>query len=873
MKTQEVRRRFIRYFKENAHTHVRSSSVIPHEDPTLLFINAGMNQFKDVFLGESIRDYSRACSSQKCIRVGGKHNDLENVGHTQRHLTFFEMLGNFSFGDYFKKEAIKFAWELSTEVFSFDPDRIWATVFQDDDEAYELWRPYLPEKRIVRFDEKDNFWAMGDIGPCGPCSELYYDRGPNYGENKSLQEDPENERYLEFWNLVFMQYNRDTSGTLTPLPSPSIDTGSGIERVVSLIQGKDNVFETDVLRHLIKEVESISKKQYDPQRETASAFRVIADHLRCLAFAISDGVQPSNLDRGYVLRKVLRRAVRYGRQLDLNEPFLAKLLPSLLDLMGEDYPELKINENRIGEILTIEEENFLRTLQKGGNRLQIVIDQALDSKKEISGEDAFLLKDTYGFPLEEIELIAKDTHLKIDVERFKELEKEAKDRSRKAHKTVEQVASESAYSEIIQEFGACQFTGYTSSQGEGTIIAILKDGEKVSSIKEGEEASIILSHTPFYAEKGGQVGDTGSIHHSDFEFRVTNCQSPFPGIHTHYGILEKGTIQTGQLIRASIDGQRRQNIANNHTATHLLHWALHVVLGEHVKQAGSLVDDTHTRFDFSHHKALTTQQLYEIEDLVNEKIRQNNTVESYELSYDEAQKDAEIKQFFGDKYGNIVRVVDIEFSKELCGGTHTSQTGNIGYFRIEKESSIAAGVRRIEAVTGKSAEALPRRSESVLDDLAQTLKTPKNKLSERIEKLLEENKALLKAQKENQKEQEKIALAALLSKQSKINDVNVLMEKVDGLDIRSMAETLLEKIKSGIVLLVSVKDETACQLLVRISDDLVSAGHKASDYIKVLAPIVSGGGGGKASMAQAGGKDPSKIDTMFETFITLLQNK
>jgi alanyl-tRNA synthetase len=861
MNTQEIRSKFLNYFKKQKHTIVPSSSVIPHDDPTLLFINAGMNQFKDVFLGKNKRDYSRATTSQKCIRVGGKHNDLENVGHTERHLTFFEMLGNFSFGDYFKKEAIRFSWEVSTTLFEFNPEKIWVSVFRDDDEAYELWRPYVPEDRIVRFDEKDNFWSMGETGPCGPCSELYYDRGPNYGSSQPFSENPDNERYLEFWNLVFMQYNKSSSGELELLPNPSIDTGSGLERVVSLVQETTSIFETDIFRNLISKVEELSGKNY--QGALIPAFRVISDHLRCLAFAISDGVQPSNLDRGYVLRKVLRRAVRYGRQLGLEKPFLATLLPTLVKEMSEEYKELKINQNRIAEIMTIEEENFIRTLQKGGNRLHLIIEK---SKSNISGDDAFLLKDTYGFPLEEIQLIAKDAHLEVDIKRFVELENKAKELSRDAHKKTEQTASKSLYTNIVDKKGVTQFEGYTKNNSEGTVLAIFQGEKECDSLKEGEKGVVILSHTSFYAEQGGQVGDKGLLHYNNNEFNVTNCTSPFTGLIAHTGEVLKGKIIVGETLQTSINSTRRKKIANNHTATHLLHWALHTVLGKHVKQAGSLVSEKQIRFDFNHHKALSQEEIYHIEDLINEKIRLNSSVQNYECSYEKAQKDSDIKQFFGDKYGNVVRVVDIAFSKELCGGTHATQTGTIGYFRIEKESSIAAGVRRIEAVTGKYAETLPRKQEELIDTLSNLTKTTKQKLFSRIEKLLEENKTLQQERTLALKEKEDQVFQELLSHQETLNNISVLIKEVKGVNLRTLADKLLNKMQTGIVLLASA---TPCQILIKISDNLVNEGHNANEYIKTLAPIISGKGGGKANMAQAGGKKPDTTH-LFETFKTLL---
>ncbi|OGN64605.1 MAG: alanine--tRNA ligase, partial [Chlamydiae bacterium RIFCSPHIGHO2_12_FULL_49_9] len=711
MLSQEIRRSFLNYFKSKGHTIVPSSPVIPHDDPTLLFINAGMNQFKDVFLGKSKRDYVRAVTTQKCIRVGGKHNDLDNVGHTSRHLTFFEMLGNFSFGDYFKKEAIAFAWEVATQVFALEAEKIWVSVYKDDDEAHALWEKHIPVNRIVRFGEKENFWAMGETGPCGPCSELLYDRGEKYGPAKNPKEDFSGERYLEFWNLVFMQFSKDASGKMEPLPKKSIDTGSGLERVASLKLEVDSVFQTDILRGLIAEVETISGKTYDLQNTTlAPAFHVIADHIRSLSFAIADGVQPSNTDRGYVLRKILRRAVRYGRTLGLQRPFLAGLLPRLISSMGEDFPELKGAENRITEILTLEEEAFIRTLQRGGQLLGQVIERSQKEAQKITGEDAFKLKDTYGFPLEEIQLIAKDENLDVDLKRFQELEDEAKNKSRKAHKTEAQKFDPNFFA----DFTKTHFDGYQHTSTESKLLGIVMGGQFVSHIESGQEGILLLDKTPFYPEMGGQVGDTGEIQKGTNAFQVYDTTAPFPGVIAHLGKMGSGTLKKNDQVVASIDVKRRVEIRNNHTATHLLHWALQKVLGPHIKQAGSLVDEKRLRFDFSHHKPLSPAELKEIERLVNEKIRENLPVQTYELSFEEAQKRSEIKQFFGEKYGDRVRVVDIEFSKELCGGTHALRAGDLGLFKIAKESSIAAGVRRIEAVTGKYAEELIEAGEAIL---------------------------------------------------------------------------------------------------------------------------------------------------------------
>jgi alanyl-tRNA synthetase len=866
MTSQDIRRNYLKYFKDKGHTVVASSPVVPHDDPTLLFINAGMNQFKDVFLGKNKRDYTRAATSQKCIRVGGKHNDLDNVGHTARHLTFFEMLGNFSFGDYFKKEAIAYAWDVTTNIFQFDPEKVWISIFREDDEAFELWKPIVGEKKIVRMDEKDNFWTMGDTGPCGPCSELYYDRGEKYGSAKSPKEDIEGTRHLEFWNLVFMQFNRDKSGKMTDLPSQSIDTGSGLERVASLKMGVDTVFATDVLRGLIAQIENVSGKPYNPQDPVLSpAFHVIADHLRSLSFAISDGAQPSNVERGYILRKLLRRAVRYGRMLGMHEPFLAKILPRLVATMGDDYPELKASEARIAEILHVEEEGFLRTLKRGGNILGSVIEQAQKSPhKQITGEEAFKLKDTYGFPLEEILLIAKDTGLQVNLESYELLEKEAKERSRSAQAVHTQEVEESLFKEYVEKQGPCEFVGFDNTQTPGKVKALVVNGQFVDQMQEGDEGMVLLDRTVFYAEKGGQCGDTGEISHPNAHFTVTDCKAPYPGVVAHVGKLEKGSLHLNETISAELNTERRQEIAGNHTATHLLHYALQKVLGPHIRQAGSLVEESRLRFDFNHHKALTKEEIRQIESLVNEKIRGGHEVKWYELTYEEAQKRSDIKQFFGEKYGAKVRVVDIDYSKELCGGTHTKNVSSIGLFRIAKEESIASGVRRIVALTGKRAESLAYVTEDLVEKTAELLKTPSAKLLERATTLVEENKQLQHELKQFKRASLHTLSKELLTKTQKAGSHSLIAEivSIEADLIPELIETLIAGLKSGIVLLGS-KADGRCQLMARISSDLTSQGIQAVQLIKEIAPSVGGSGGGKAESAQAGGKNPEGLQEAF----------
>jgi alanyl-tRNA synthetase len=860
MLTQQLRRKFIDYFKSQNHTHVTSSAVIPHDDPTLLFTNAGMNQFKEVFLGASVRDYTRAVTCQKCIRAGGKHNDLENVGHTARHLTLFEMLGNFSFGDYFKEEAIRFAWHVSTVVFGFDPDRIWPTIYQDDEEAFQLWTNYVPASRITRFGKKDNFWAMGDTGPCGPCSELFYDRGPAYGNATSPANDTEGTRFLEFWNLVFMQYNCQPDGTLVPLPKPCVDTGAGLERIIALKMDVDSLFETDTLRSIIAQIEELSKISYDTaDSERKPAFRVIADHLRSLSFAIADGAQPSNVERGYVLRKILRRAVRYGRMLGFDKPFLAQILPRLVATMGSDYPELVSAEKRIAEILTLEEESFLRTLQRGGNMLQQVVNQAHLHGNIISGDDAFKLKDTYGLPLEEIALIAKDNGLTIDEVRFEELSQEARERSKRQHKNVQHTSQVCNYAELSENYPKTRFTGYDTLSSDARILALWQDDQPVDTLEEGSTGSVLLDSTPFYATMGGQIGDKGVLLGNNSSFSVEECTAPQKGFTIHTGTMTQGMLSVGDTITATVETERRQAIAAHHTATHLLHWALQQVLGEHVRQAGSVVDAERLRFDFSHHKALTPEEIVKLEDAVNAQIRANTPVKWYEISYEEAQQQRDIKQFFGDKYDSTVRVVDIDFSKELCGGTHATHTGSLGYFAIAKEGSIAAGVRRIEAFVGLPAEALRRADAILIDQVADTLKTKPSLLLERVQKLQEEHKALTQEIKKLRQQQLMQQIENLIPKADKIGNITFLTAELncDGEELRSCAEELMQRLSSAVVVL-NNNTEGRCQVIVRVSDDL-TAHINAGALAKLIATYLGGSGGGKPSQAQAGGKDSSQM--------------
>ena len=876
MLSQEIRKKFLSFFKEKKHSIIPSSPTVPHDDPTLLFINAGMNQFKDVFLRKSQRDYTRATSSQKCIRVGGKHNDLDNVGHTSRHMTFFEMLGNFSFGDYFKKEAIEFAWQVTTEIFQYDPKRVWVSVFETDDDAFELWKPFIDEKRIIRLGEEENFWSMGETGPCGPCSELLYDRGDKFGSATSPFEDKSGERYPEFWNLVFMEFNRDSSGKMTPLPKQCVDTGAGLERVVSFMMEADNIFQSDILSTLIARVEELSGKKYDlTDTHLAPPFHVIADHVRALAFAIADGAQPSNIERGYVLRKILRRAVRYGRLLGFNKPFLADILPRLVETMGNDYPELKSAETQISEILTIEEEGFLRTLRRGGNILNNITEKANKSnRKEISGEDAFKLKDTYGFPLEEILLIAKDSELTVNLDAYELLEKQARDRSRQAKTSIKQMAETTIFEAFIKLHGTSEFVGYDEVETEGSVTGLIVEGQVVETMEAGQEGLILLDRTPFYSEKGGQVGDIGTLKHKKAHFVVQDCQTPYPGVIAHHGVLEKGILIIGEPVVAEIDQKRRREIAKHHTATHLLHWALQKVLGTHIKQAGSLVESGRLRFDFNHHKALSQDEIREIEKLVNEKVWENIPLKTYELKFEEMQKHPDIKQFFGDKYGDVVRVVDINgYSKELCGGTHVNNVGEVGYFRIAKEGSIAKGVRRIEGVTGKEAEKLRYALEDQLSNIALTLKANLPKVEDALQNLVKENERLKEKALFARKKSLNDLASTLMAKITKAKEIPILSAVVDiqKSELNDLGNDLMNRMQSGVILLCVIEGEK-CQLFIKVSPDLVEKGIHANTLIKAIAEFIEGTGGGRKEMAQAGGKNPKGVIIAFDNIQEMLRD-
>lgn len=871
MNCKDIRNAFLTHFRKEGHTLLDSAPVVPHNDPTLLFNNAGMNQFKDVFLGKVPPKYPIVATSQKCIRAGGKHNDLDQVGHTSRHLTFFEMLGNFSFGDYFKEKAIEHAWILMTEIFKLEKDKLWASVFETDDESYELWKKHLPQERIVRLGEKDNFWAMGPVGPCGPCSEILYDRGSDYGSAPSPAEDISGERYLELWNLVFMESNRAEDGSLSPLPKKCIDTGAGLERLAMILNDVDDVYDTDVLQALIKQIEVISGFKYQHDSENGAAFRVIADHIRCLSFAIADGAQPSNTERGYVLRKILRRAVRYGRQLGLMEPFLAQLLPTLINHMSDPYSQLKESKKQIEELLNLEETAFIRTLNRGKNLLDKVI---LNSKEsgQISGEDAFKLKDTYGLPFEEMELIATDNSLTIDKKLYEKLIEQARDLSKKAHQQVKQSVDTSIFDSFTS---LCEFVGFTSQQAKASIQAIIVNNKFTQTLEQGQEAMILVNRSPFYAEKGGQIGDHGVIQKDQNTFTVTDCITPKEGIICHTGQLESGSLSVGDSVILQVNSQERAATEGNHSATHLLHYALKKVLGDHIKQAGSLVDIDRLRFDFNHHKGLSDQEIESVEQIVNAWVRQNVPVKTYEISYEEAQKQPDIQQFFGEKYGATVRVVDIHPSRELCGGTHVDTTGNIGLFKIIKESSIASGVRRIEALTGNEAEVWVTNQLKRLNALSSMLSVANDKIEEGVSKLQKERQSYKQELKQEQKKSLQSTVDQLLNSKESIQGIEIISGSValSAELFKELCTKLDQNLSDGILILANTTASDKCSLIVCMQQDAIDKKLSAGALVKEVAPLFEGKGGGKAQRAQAGGVKPEGLEMAIATARTLIQEK
>ena len=857
MKTSaDIRQLFLDYFRDHGHEIVASSPLIPGNDPTLLFTNAGMVPFKDVFTGQEQRNYVRAVSSQRCVRAGGKHNDLENVGYTARHHTFFEMLGNFSFGDYFKLEAIQYAWQFLTETLSIPAEKLWITVFEDDDEAYDIWFKVIgvAVERITRIGAKDNFWSMGDTGPCGPCSEIFYDHGEEVAGGPPGSADEDGDRYIEIWNLVFMQYDRDAQGNLNPLPKPSVDTGMGLERLVAVMQGVHSNYEIDLFQNLIRAAAEVT---HSTDLDNKS-LRVIADHIRSCAFLIVDGVLPSNEGRGYVLRRIIRRAIRHGYKLGMHTPFFHKLVKPLQDEMGAAYPELVKASKHVIKVLKLEEERFAETLEQGMRLLEDVIDNLQD--KTIGGDTAFRLYDTYGFPVDLTADIARERGLSLDMAGFEQAMEDQRQRARAAS----QFGATDNVNVLID--GETEFSGYQHLQDSSVVSALVRDGELTGSIKSGDQAIVYLERSPFYGESGGQVGDTGRLLGKGIVFEVTDTQKQKGGQIAHIGSLIQGVLNSGDKLTAEVDTERRDAIRLNHSATHLLHAALREVLGDHVAQKGSLVDPERLRFDFSHYEPVTTEQLTTIEQLVNRQIRDNAEVETMVTDY-EAAVEAGAMALFGEKYGDQVRVLKIgDFSTELCGGTHASRAGDIGLFKITAESGIASGVRRIEAVTGKGALKYIGETEKNLDQIAQLVKCAANDAPEKISQLLEKNRKLEKELEQLKARQASSAGSELSSQAVEIDGLQVLAARLDGADVKSLRDTvdqLKNKLGSAAVVLASVNGEKI-SLIAGVSKDQVKR-IKAGDLVNAVATQVGGRGGGRPDMAQAGGNDPAALDAALKS--------
>ena len=877
MTGSEIRKKFLKYFEKNEHTIVKSSSLVPLNDPTLMFANAGMNQFKDVFLGFEKREYRRATSSQKCVRAGGKHNDLENVGKTARHHTFFEMLGNFSFGDYFKQGAINFAWEFLTEELKLDKDKLWVTVYLDDDEAYEIWNKEIkiPSSRIVRLGEKDNFWSMGDTGPCGPCSEILFDQGEKMrcGDNCGIGKC-DCDRYLEIWNLVFMQYNRDESGKMTQLPKPSIDTGMGLERITAVVQKVTSNYDTDLLKDIIDYASKLSGIEYGKTEEKDISLRVIADHSRAITFLINDGVLPSNEGRGYVLRRIMRRAARHGKLIGMEEAFLYKMAECVADKMHDEYPELKDNLPYIQEVIKTEEERFLLTLDRGLSMLEEEMEKLKSNGKTvISGETAFRLYDTFGFPFDLVEDIAEGYGFKVDKQGFELSMQKQQEQSRQSWSGSGDEGVDTVYKKIIAEDIKTTFIGYESIEGESVVKKIIKKGEITEIAEQGDKVEIILEKTPFYGESGGQVGDKGKIYSDNFEANVYDTKK-FLDLMVHYVHIKKGKIKTEEKCKAVVYDNIRFLTAANHTATHLLQYALKEVLGEHVKQAGSLVNNERLRFDFTHFKGMSNEELFKVEDIVNRKIRENIKLKIEEMDINKA-REMGATALFGEKYGEIVRVVNIgEFSIELCGGTHVQRTGDIGFFKIITETSIASGIRRVEAFTCQNAIDYMREMEKDYNETLNILKVKRGKVTEKVSSLLSENKKLNKALGEiNRKLSEKDMERNIEEGVKNINGVKLICYKVENKnqkELRNLLDIIKGKIESGVILVASV-NEKKVSVIVSVTKDLTGK-IKAGDIMKTIAPVIDGKGGGRPETAQGGGNKPEKIDDAFTEVEKILKN-
>ncbi|WP_440650759.1 alanine--tRNA ligase [Escherichia coli] len=856
--TAEIRQAFLDFFHSKGHQVVASSSLVPHNDPTLLFTNAGMNQFKDVFLGLDKRNYSRATTSQRCVRAGGKHNDLENVGYTARHHAFFEMLGNFSFGDYFKHDAIQFAWELLTSEkwFALPKERLWVTVYESDDEAYEIWEKEvgIPRERIIRIGDNkgapyasDNFWQMGDTGPCGPCTEIFYDHGDHIWGGPPGSPEEDGDRYIEIWNIVFMQFNRQADGTMEPLPKPSVDTGMGLERIAAVLQHVNSNYDIDLFRTLIQAVAKVT----GATDLSNKSLRVIADHIRSCAFLIADGVMPSNENRGYVLRRIIRRAVRHGNMLGAKETFFYKLVGPLIDVMGSAGEDLKRQQAQVEQVLKTEEEQFARTLERG----LALLDEELAklSGDTLDGETAFRLYDTYGFPVDLTADVCRERNIKVDEAGFEAAMEEQRRRAREAS------GFGADYNAMIRVDSASEFKGYDHLELNGKVTALFVDGKAVDAINAGQEAVVVLDQTPFYAESGGQVGDKGELKGANFSFAVEDTQKYGQAIG-HIGKLAAGSLKVGDAVQADVDEARRARIRLNHSATHLMHAALRQVLGTHVSQKGSLVNDKVLRFDFSHNEAMKPEEIRAVEDLVNAQIRRNLPIETNIMDL-EAAKAKGAMALFGEKYDERVRVLSMgDFSTELCGGTHASRTGDIGLFRIISESGTAAGVRRIEAVTGEGAIATVHADSDRLSEVAHLLKGDSNNLADKVRSVLERTRQL---EKELQQLKEQAAAqesANLSSKAIDVNGVKLLVSELSGVEpkmLRTMVDDLKNQLGSTIIVLATVA-EGKVSLIAGVSKDVTDR-VKAGELIGMVAQQVGGKGGGRPDMAQAGGTDAAAL--------------
>jgi len=862
MKSSEIRTRFLKYFERNGHTIVASSPLVPGNDPTLLFTNAGMVQFKDVFLGLDKRPYVRATTSQKCVRAGGKHNDLENVGYTARHHTFFEMLGNFSFGDYFKRDAIRFAWELLTKEYGLDPDRMWVTVYHTDDEAYDIWTKEIkvPRERVARIGDKpggpkfqsDNFWQMGETGPCGPCTEVFWDHGPGIEGGPPGSPDADGDRYIEIWNLVFMQFNRDEAGTLHPLPKPSVDTGMGLERIAAVLQGVHSNYEIDLFQDLIKAAARVTGAKH----LESNSLKVIADHIRACSFLICDGVIPGNEGRGYVLRRIIRRAIRHGYKLGQKQPFFHLLVEDLSRVMGEAYPELPAAKGRIAAVLKQEEERFAETLEHGME----VLEGALHREdRMLDGETVFKLYDTFGFPVDLTADIARERGLQVDFAGFEAEMQQQRERARAASKFHMQAGVE-------YKGKATEFHGYDTLKLEGRVLAIYKEGSSVAQIEAGDEAVVVLDRTPFYAESGGQVGDAGMLTSGHGTFEVHDTQKIQAEVFGHKGALKAGRLAVGDVVTAQVDADLRARAAYNHSATHLMHEALRRVLGRHVQQKGSLVDPWKTRFDFSHNAPLSPEEIREVEKLVNDEIRQNHPVEPRLMKYDEAIK-AGAMALFGEKYGDDVRVIGMgEFSTELCGGTHVRRTGDIGFFKIVAQAGVAAGIRRVEAVTANGALEWVQQQNAQVEGVADMLKVQPGEVGARLHQIMDNVKSL---EKELARLKSKLASNQgddLADQAVAVGNARVLAATLDGADAKSLRETmdkLKDKLGSAAIVLGSV-DAGKVTLIAGVTSDLTGK-VKAGELVNFVAQQVGGKGGGRPDMAQAGGTEPSKLPQALES--------